>query len=52
MRINAQERSNRKIQPPVIVGTVLCIKVDMINRRKLDPHSVPEVICKVTENEN
>ncbi len=37
---------------PIDVGTVVCIKVDRVDRGKLDPHSVPGVVCEVTEHDN
>ena len=36
---------------PIGIGTVVCIKVDKVDRGKLDPHSVPEVVCEVTEDD-
>ena len=40
------------VTKPIGVGTVVCIKVDRVDRGKLDPHSVPGVVCEVTEHDN
>jgi hypothetical protein len=37
---------------PIVVGTAVCIKVDKVDRGKLDCHSVPGVVCEVTEHDN
>jgi hypothetical protein len=40
------------VRKPIGVGTVVRIKVDRVDRGKLDPHSVPGVVCEVTEHDN
>ncbi len=33
---------------PIDVGTVICIKMSRVDRGKLDPPSVPGVVCEMT----
>jgi hypothetical protein len=47
-----REYEEESKKPPNGVGTVVCIKVDRVDSRKLDPHSVPRVVCEVTEHNN
>ena len=41
-----------KRHPPPAVGTLVRVKVDKVDRGKLDHKSVPGVICEVTEHGN
>jgi hypothetical protein len=52
MRKYAQERAQSAAMVPVQVGTVVRVKVDPVDRGKLDHKSVPGVICEVTEHNN
>jgi len=52
MRKYAQRRSNGNKSGPLEVGTVVRVKVDKVDRGKLDHRSVPGVIVEVTEHDN
>jgi hypothetical protein len=53
MRKYAQERAQgKKTPPPPEVGTLVRVRVDKVDRGKLDHKSVPGVICEVTEHGN
>ena len=52
MRSYAQERAQGAMQTPIEVGTVVRIKVDRVDRGKMDHKSVPGVVCQVTEHNN
>jgi hypothetical protein len=53
MRRYAQDRAQGKKTPlPPAVGTLVRVKVDKVDRGKLDHKSVPGVICEVTEHGN
>ena len=52
MRKYAHDRAQGKKTSPPAVGTLVRIKVDKVDRGKLDHKSVPGEICEVTENGN
>jgi hypothetical protein len=52
MRKYAQARSNGNKSGPLVIGTVVRVKVDKVDRGKLDHHSVPGVIVQVTDHDN
>lgn len=52
MRKYAQERAQGATKTPIEVGTVVRIRVDRVDRGKMDHKSVPGVICEVTEHSN
>ena len=52
MRKYAQQRSNGNKVGAIPVGTVVRVKVDKVDRGKLDHKSVPGVIVEVTEHDN
>jgi hypothetical protein len=52
MRKYAQRRSNGNKSGTLDVGTVVCIKVDKVDRGKLDHRSVPGIIVEVTKHDN
>ncbi len=52
MRRPATSQPSGGKKKPIAVGIVVCIKVDRVDKGNLDPHSVPEVVCEVTEHGN
>ncbi len=52
MRRTATSQPSVGKNKPIAVGTLVHVKVDKVNRGKQDPHSVPGVVCKVTEHDN
>jgi hypothetical protein len=52
MKCYAQERAQGAMQSTIEVGTVVRIKVDRVDRGKMDHKSVPGVVCQVTEHNN
>jgi hypothetical protein len=52
MRRYAQDRAQGKNKPPPKVGTLVRVKVDKVDRGKLNHKSVPGVVCEVTEHGN
>jgi hypothetical protein len=52
MRKYAQERAQGTTQTPIEVGTVVRIKVDRVDRGKMDHKSVPGIVCQVTKQNN
>ena len=47
MRSYAQERAQGAMQTPIEVGTVVRIKVDRVDRGKMECNAVPGVIYEV-----